>query len=65
MYMGQTRKPLNARINGHKYAVRLVHVNSAVFKQVRVTNHAVDGRAAKPVFKSNLEYQRFSVGSAL
>ena len=65
MYIGQTGKSLEVRLNQHKDAVRLAHANNAVFKHVRDTNHANNWRAAKLVFNSNVESHRLTVKSAL
>ena len=65
MYVGQTGKNLEVRLNQLKDAVRLAHANNAVFKHVRDTNHAINWRAAKLVFNSNVESHRLTVESAL
>ena len=65
MYIGQTGKNVDVRLNQHKNAVRLAHTNNAVFKHVRDTIHAINWKAAKLVFNSNVESHRLTVESAL
>ena len=65
MYIGQTGKNVELRLNQHKDAVRLAPAKNAVFKHVRDTNNALNWRAAKLVFKSNVESHRLAVESDL
>ena len=52
-------------MNQHKDAVRLAHASNAVFINIRVTNHAMNWRAAKLVSNSNVGSHRLTVESAL
>ena len=55
IYIGQTGKSLEVRLNQHKDAVRLAHGNNAIFEHLREINHVINWRAAKLVFNSNVE----------
>ena len=65
IYVGQTGRNFETRLNEHKAAVRLGNLNNACFKHQNDVNHAIDWKNSKLVFKSNELCNRLVVESTL
>ena len=64
-YFGQTGRNFGVRLNEHKAAVRLKHINNACAKHVSECRHSIDWPNAKPVYRSNRLTNRLVVESTL
>ena len=64
-YFGQTGRKFEVRLNEHKAAVRLGHINNACAKHTKDSIHSIDWENAKPVYKSNQLSNRLIVESTL
>ena len=64
IYYGETGRNFPIRLNEHKAAVRLGHVNNACFKHVwENRDHSIDWEGAKLIYPSNNHYERLVVES--
>ena len=64
-YIGQTSKPLVTRINQHKYNVRRLNENSAIFKHISDESHQIDWNHTTKILGSNDVTKRNILESAI
>ena len=51
MYLGQSGKELQVRLNQHKYCVRTGNMSSALFVHINETNHCIDWKNSQEIVR--------------